>query len=303
MPVIWRSVLYLSRTLPTLGFHVILGAVLSVILGCSSTPSRSATPPPARTTSTSNTDALPSPLVSTVQPGPPGAPTNPEMGVSIRDGQTDRRRLGIWWYELDEITRSIGRFDETDPEQVQHWHVQVHRNGSLVCDDPEHPLIMASYHFACVDYVALQDGSWDIRGGVYQFRVAAVNGYGRGPWSVWSNPVEVSDPPPFVPQVASPFTAMELNFLNALLVAGFHEWLMVEPEGRVSADGIDLNGDGRTDVGWDSLDVLSRHTTAVRIGSDLCDPSTMFFFLATDSSFMDEHEREQFNVISRAYLC
>ena len=179
---------------------------------------------------------------------------------------------------------------------VYRWDVEVHRVGPVVHYKPR---IRTNEVPVVLDY-----GSNDLPSGTYRFRVRWIDADGEsGAWSKWSEPVEVADPLPFVPQVASPFTAMELNFLNALLVAGFHEWLMVEPEGRVSSDGIDLNGDGRTDVGWDSLDVLSRHTTAVRIGSDLCDPSTMFFFLATDSSFMDEHEREQFNVISRAYLC
>ena len=251
------------------------------------------TPPPTATTAT------------TVWSGLPTAPTNPTMSVTIPNEELpQRRKLWIWWDDLDEMYSNITEFlaDKT-PERVQHWHVQVRRDGTIVADDPDFPLITAHAPYVVVGWVALGDGSYDIPGGVYQFRVAAVNGIGRGAWSVWSDAVEVPDPPPFTPPVASPFTITELDYLDALAVAGFNSWFEAEPVTRVSAEGIDRDGAGRTDIGWDNLDRLATYTTAILLGENMCDTESWLRFVSTGNQFMNRDERERFATVARAYLC
>ncbi|MDE0171040.1 MAG: hypothetical protein OXS29_16285 [bacterium] len=104
----------------------------------------------------------------------------------------------------------------------------------------------------------------------------------------------------FVPRVASPFSRTELDYLNAVRVAdtfraGF-------PEGEVSADGIDTDGDGRADVGWDDIDALRSYTATLEVGYDLCRDDYRQRFLRIRDDDLAEW-RERFSVVSRAYLC
>ena len=108
---------------------------------------------------------------------------------------------------------------------------------------------------------------------------------------------------PFVPPVASPFTTTELNYLNALAVAGLNPKLGAEHETRVSAEGTDTDGDGRTDMDGTTLDRLDDYVAAVRFGHSLCDLATRALFITTETDAFPREEREATAIIAEAYLC
>ena len=99
--------------------------------------------------------------------------------------------------------------------------------------------------------------------------------------------------------VASPFSKTELDYLNALIVAGL-EVSDATPGTRLSAEGVDDDGDGRTDRGWHDLDLLNDYSTQVVLGRMvLCDPLTALRLQTVDPEKIglsdqewEQHEQE-----------
>ena len=108
-------------------------------------------------------------------------------------------------------------------------------------------------------------------------------------------------PPPFTTVVVSPFTASELDFLNALSVAEVFD----SYQSRVSAEGVDLDGNGRTDVGWHVLVQLELHSSRVGMGRHMCDLEVAEGLRQNSSSESQEVQEavSKLVVIARAYLC
>lgn len=194
------------------------------------------------------------------------------------------------------------------------WHVQVRRNGVVVWDYSEFGTLYAGHPEALVQQER-SEGVWDVPAGIYTFRVAGVHPEtGRGEWSEWSPPLDV----PFLELVASPFTKGELDYLNALSVAevlaeasGLVGELGLGEATRVSEEGLDLGGDGYTDVGWENLTYLDGMTTAVELGEAACvwrnpfglsSDARLYAVLRFEGSIA-EPEREAVAAVAGAYLC
>ena len=78
------------------------------------------------------------------------------------------------------------------------------------------------------------------------------------------------------------------------------------PGTRLSAEGVDDDGDGRTDRGWHDLDLLNDYSTAVLVGRMLfCDPefAVRLPTLDLEKTGRSTQEWEQYLVITQAYLC
>ena len=69
------------------------------------------------------------------------------------------------------------------------------------------------------------------------------------------------------------------------------------------ADGLDMDGDGRVDAGWDRLDMLTDYSEAVMVGWYLCGLDPVAERRVRDSGIFDEGELGAALTLSRAYLC
>lgn len=99
----------------------------------------------------------------------------------------------------------------------------------------------------------------------------------------------------FVPLVASPFSAEELDFLNA--------WQVIEGYShRYYEDGVDTDGDGLPDEGWHDPEMLAVPLSQVTGGRNLCGYEEAEYWIS-NSTDLDREGRERFVLVARAWLC